>query len=178
MVKKFTVIVFAGLLIYSCGQVKEQQGDSKTLSTISELVSEPLSQEGNEVSFEGVITHICKHSGDKMRINQVDDADYSILVMLNDLKPEFNAEFEGRQVRVTGIMKTQVRNMDELEATHEHEHAEGESHECSSTEEAVKAMQEKGISPDIIAFLELKSFEFIEVTEEENVVDVAEIPVN
>ncbi len=178
MVKRFTVIVLAGLLMYSCGQVKEQQGESLSLSTIKELVSEPLSLDGKEVSFEGVITHICRHSGDKMRVNQVDDADYSIMVMLNDFKPEFNPEFEGKQVRVTGVMKTQVLNMDELEATPEHEHAEGEDHACSSTEEAIKAMQEKGISPDITAFLELNSYEVIEIAEEEKVVDVAEIPAN
>jgi hypothetical protein len=181
--KKFATFAIVGLLIYSCGQTKKQEETNET-KTISELVSEPLGFDGTQVVFEGVITHICKHSGDKMRINQVDDTDYSIMVMLEDFQPEFNPEFEGKHVRINGILKTQVLNMNEAEVTHDHAHAHDgeEGHECASTEEAVKALEEKGITPDVRAYIELKSYEIIEVAEdetletEEETVEVAETP--
>jgi hypothetical protein len=177
---RFAIFAIIGLLIYSCGQTKKEEENNQT-KLISELVSEPLGFDGTEVSFEGVITHICKHSGDKIRVNQLDDADYSIMVMLEEFQTEFNPEFEGKHVRVIGVLKTQVLNMEEAEVAHDHAHEGEEGHECASTEEAVKALTEKGITPDVRAYIELKSYEIIEVAEEnleteEEVVDVAETP--
>lgn len=176
MIKRIALIALVGFVMISCGQVKEQQSDAVETQLISELVSQPLEYEGKEVSFEGVISHICRHSGDKMRVNQVGDTDFSIMVMLEEFKPRFSAEFEGKHVKVTGVVKTVVRNMEELEHSHEHEHDGEEGHECSSTEEAVKLMAERGITPDIRAYVELKGFEIIEeeVEEEAEVVEVAE----
>lgn len=178
MIKRIALIALVGFVMISCGQVKEQQNEVAEYKMISELVSEPLEYEGKEVSFEGVITHICQHSGDKMRVNQLNDSDFSILVMLEEFQPQINAEFEGKHVKLTGLVKTVVSNMDELEHTDEHEHDGEEGHECSSTEEAVKLMAERGITPDVRAFVELKGFEIIEeevvVEEEEEVVEVAE----
>ncbi len=180
MIKRIALIALVGFVMISCGQVKEQQNEVAEYQKISELVSEPLEYEGKEVNFEGVITHICQHSGDKMRVNQVDDSDFSILVMLEEFQPQINAEFEGKHVKITGLVKTVVNNMEELE--HEHEGEEG--HECSSTEEAVSLMAERGITPEIGAYVELKGFEVVEQEEaeveevevevEEEAVEVAE----
>ena len=161
----------------SCGQVKEQQSNAVETHLISELVSQPLEYEGKEVSFDGVISHICRHSGDKMRVNQANDTDFSIMVMLEEFQPQFSAEFEGKHVKVTGLVKTVVSNMEELEHDHEHAHDGEEGHECSSTEEAVKLMAERGITPDIRAYIELKGFEIVEdeTEAEEEVVEVAEV---
>jgi len=175
MIKRIAIIAMTGLIIYSCGQVKEKQTESAELKLISELVSDPLGFEDKEVVFEGVITHICKHSGDKMRVNQVSDNDYSIMVMLEEFQTQFSQEFEGKFVRVNGVLKTVVRNLDELEHDHDHAHDGEEGHECSSTEEAIQKLQEKGITPDIRAFIELKGFEIVdEIQEEEKAVEVAE----
>jgi hypothetical protein len=175
MIKKLAIMAIAGLMIYSCGQVKEKQSEGAELKLISELVSDPLGFENQEVSFEGVITHICKHSGDKMRVNQVSDNDYSIMVMLEEFQTQFSQEFEGKNVRVNGVLKTVVRNLDAIEHEHEHEHDGEEGHECASTEEAIQKLQEKGITPDIRAFIELKSYEIVdEIQEEEAAVEVAE----
>ena len=175
MIKRFVIIALVGLVMISCGQVKEQQSEVAESKLISELVSQPLEYEGKEVSFDGVISHICRHSGDKMRVNQLDDADFSIMVMLEEFQPQFSAEFEGKRVKVTGLMKTVVRNMEELEHSHDHAHDGEEGHDCSSTEEAVKLMAERGITPDIRAYVELRGFEIVEEQLEEEVVEVAEV---
>ncbi|MFW6226502.1 MAG: hypothetical protein ACOC31_00205 [Bacteroidota bacterium] len=166
MIKKIALIALLGFIMISCGQVKEQQNDVTETQQISELVSQPLEYEDQEVSFEGVITHICQHSGDKMRVNQSDDADFSILVMLEEFQPQFSAEMEGKLVKINGVMKTVVSNMDEIDHSHDHAHDGEEEHECSSTEEAIELMAERGITPDITSYVELKGFEVIQEEEE------------
>lgn len=167
MIKRLSFIAVAIVLINSCGQVKEQQAATADVQPIATLVSDPIAFDGTDVCFEGVITHVCQHSGDKIRVNQVDDQGYSIMVMLDTFKPEFSTESEGKHIRITGVLKTQVVNMDDLQAdqTHDHAHEGEEGHECASSQEAVKAMQEKGITPDVRTFIELKSYELIEASE-------------
>ncbi len=176
MIKRIALIALVGFVMISCGQVNEQQSNAVETQLISELVSQPLEYEGKEVSFDGVISHICRHSGDKMRVNQANDTDFSIMVMLEEFQSQFSAEFEGKHVKVTGLVKTVVSNMEELEHSHDHAHDGEEGHDCSSTEEAVKLMAERGITPDIRAYVELKGFEIIEdqTEAEEEVVEVAE----
>lgn len=178
MIKKIALIALVGFVMISCGQVKEQQNEVAETQQISELVSQPLEYEGKEVSFDGVITHICQHSGDKMRVNQIDDADFSILVMLEEFQPQINAEFEGKHVRVKGVLKTVVSNMDEIEHSHDESHEGEEGHECESTEEALELMAERGITPELRSYVEMKGFEVVEQEEEtateEETVEVAE----
>ncbi len=170
MFRKIAILAVVGIIFYSCSQAPQSTGDTKVYN-IAELVAEPLGFEGKEVTFEGTITHICRHSGDKMRVNQLEDSDFSIMVMLEDFQTQFSRDFEGRNVKVTGILKTRVRNIDQLEEQHDHDHAHDgeEGHGCASTEEAVKIMQERGITPDIVAFIEMKGFEFFEVADLEEV---------
>lgn len=177
MWRKFAMIAIAGVFMWSCGQVAEQDSETIEMKLISELVADPLGFDGQEVSFEGTITHICRHSGDKMRVNQQDDADFSIMVMLEDFQAQINNEFEGKHVMLTGLLKTHVRNMDEGEEKHDHDHAHDgeEGHACASTEEAIKRLEERGVTPDIMAYVELKSFQIMdepmEVVEEDEDAD-------
>jgi hypothetical protein len=155
----------AVLILSACGQQSSGTVEEVALesSLISEIVSNPMDHEGQLVRFEGTIGHICRHSGDKMRVVQQDDDAYSILVMLGDYASNFNPEFEGMEVIATGILKAQVLNIEELNSDHGHAHEGGEDHEheeeCSSTAEAIARLQEKGISPDIRTYVELTAFE-------------------
>ena len=177
MVKRIAIMAAMVWVIASCGQVQQSQTETAELNKIKELVSEPLGFDGKQVSFEGIITHICRGSGDKMRVNQIDDPDFSIMVMLEQYQAQFNPDFEGMQVKLTGLLKTQVMNLDQAEERHDHDHAHDDGHECSSTEEAIKRLNERGVTPDVRAFVELKSFEIVDpVSEEaEEELEVAEV---
>jgi len=168
MLKRIAAILTLGLFMASCNQVARQQTESQEVNQIAELVSEPLAFDGQEVIIQGIITHICKHGGDKIRVNQTDDNNYSIMVMLGDFQTQFDPSCEGRQIKITGVLKTMVRNPDQVEAAH-HEHQGEEGHVCASSEEAAKKLMEKGITPDIRAFIEMKSFEYIEVSNHQSV---------
>lgn len=171
--KRIAIIAALITLIASCGQVQQTKTESAELNKIVELVSEPLGYDGKQVSFEGVITHICRGSGDKMRVNQIDDPDFSIMVMLEDYQTQFSPDFEGMHVKLSGVLKTQVINIDQAE--HDHDHAHEDGHECSSTEEAIKRLNERGITPDVRAFVEMRSFEIVDPISEEETEDEIEV---
>jgi hypothetical protein len=166
MMKKLFLILFAFVFLAACSNQTNQQteNDVQTYS-IEELAHDPMSFEDQTVRFEGVIGHICQHSGDKMRVVQTDNDAFSMQVMLGDLMHNFSMEHEGNIVQVTGTLKTVVRNLDALEEAEAHDHdQEGdhdheEGHDCATTAEAVKRMAEKGIDPDIRPYVELIAFE-------------------
>lgn len=177
MLKNIFAITVITFVMISCGQVGQNSTNDNQTFEISELVSEPLGYEGTEVSFEGTITHMCRHSGDKIRVNQTSDQDYSIMVMLQDFQTQFNQEFEGKKVKVSGILKTEVI-MPEEDHQHDHGDHEGNDHDhgtaaadeddCASTQEAVEKLKEKGIEPNIFTFVEMTSFEILEDEQQSN----------
>ncbi len=161
--KRLILLLFAGMFIAACSNQTQQHTDTDAQDyTIQELAHDPLNFEGKTVRFEGVIGHICQHSGDKMRVVQTDNDAFSMLVMLGDLMHNFNTQHEGSLVSITGTLKTVVRNLDALEQAeahdHDHDHEHEEGHDCSSTTEAIKRMAEKGIDPDIRPYVELLAF--------------------
>ncbi len=159
--KRFFLLMIAGLLMTACGNQTQQQADSVVHTyTIEQLAVEPLVYEGQTVQFEGMISHICRHSGDKMRVVQPDNDTFSMQVMLGDFMHDFSVDHEGAEVVITGVLHTVVRNLDELEEEH-HDHGDEheDSHGCTSTEEAIRRMAEKGISPDIRPYVDLLAFE-------------------
>lgn len=124
-------------------------------ASISELLTDPLDFDNKTVKIEGVISHVCRHSGDKMRVLQ-DDSDLSIQVMLGHFTGQFGTESEGTRVLITGTLVTEVTNLDELDA-HSHEGEEG--HDCENTREAIEAMKAKGLDANIRTYIALNHYE-------------------
>lgn len=174
MFKRMILIAVIGVLAYSCGQAPQVAEEAAETMMIAELVSNPMEFEGQEVQFEGFVGHICRHSGDKMRLVQADDNAYSVLVMLEGFKDQFSPEFEGKSLKVKGILKTRVRNMDALEEEHDHEHEGEEGHECTSTAEAIAKLKEKGIEPDVVVYIEMTAYEVIEMEAADEVAEETE----
>ncbi len=171
MTKRILYFFAATMLIVSCknqGQKTEEQSTAKEVS-IEALATNPMSYDKQEVVFEGTVGHVCRHSGERMRVMQTDKTDFSVLVLLGDFKSQITPGSEGKTVKVTGIVKTEVVNMDELAENHEGHNHEGEEvhaeggeeggHACASTEEAIKKLKEKGIDPSIAVSIELKALE-------------------
>lgn len=167
----FLLTVSVAILAVACNSAGNSGSETAKMSMISELVSEPMSHEGEEVTIEGTITHVCRHSGDKMRVNQSDDQDFSIMVMLNDFQSQFGPEFEGSHIKLNGVFKTEIieaeaehthnHDHDHAHEGHNHSHEEGGDHECESTQQANEKLKEKGIDPKVFAFVEMTSFEIV-----------------
>jgi hypothetical protein len=162
--KRFALALVAGLFFFACGQQTATQEEAAIETyQIAELISNPMEFEEQKVRIEGIINHICRHSGDKMRVAELEGEGLSIQVMLGEFASQFSPEFEGQEIVLTGILKTVVRNLDALEEAHVHAEGEAhdheEGHECESTTEAIEKMKAAGIDPDIAAFIEITSFE-------------------
>lgn len=149
MMKRLFLVVMAAMTLYSCGQQPQQQTEEPAVETrqISDLVSDPMVYENQTVKFEGMIGHICRHSGDKLRLVQTTDEAYSIEVMLGEMASQFSPEMEGQQMVLVGTLKTKVANLED----HTHEGEE----ECETTEQAIQMLKEKGVDPEITAYVEL-----------------------
>ena len=155
--KKLFLILFAGLVISSCGgQTAQQEEQAAENKSIAELVQAPMEFEGQTVTFDGIVGHMCQTSGDKMRVHHKADQGYSILVMLGDLKDQLEYEYEGREISITGVMTVVLANEDEA-AIDDHDHED--DHDCESTEAAIQRLEERGVDPDIRAVVELKDFQ-------------------
>lgn len=158
MKKLFLILfAFAGLAITSCGgQAAQQEEQAAENKSIPELVQAPMEYEGQTVTFDGIIGHMCQTSGDKMRVHHKEDTAYSILVMLGDLQDQVEYEYEGREVSITGVMTAVLANEGEA-ANDDHDHED--DHDCESTEAAIQRLEERGVDPDIRAVVELKDFQ-------------------
>lgn len=156
-----TILMLAMLsVIASCisnrGDADKAVSQEKAIeASISELLADPLEYDNKPVRIEGVISHVCRHSGDKMRVLQ-DGSDLSIQVMLGDFTGQFDTESEGVRVMLTGTLLTEVTNLDELSA-HEHEGEEG--HDCANTREAVEVMKARGLDASIRTWIALDHYE-------------------
>lgn len=120
-------------------------------TTVADLLADPLNYENRRVHIEGHISHVCRHSGDKMRVLQ-DDSDLSIQVRLGAFTGQFDTESEGLRVAVTGLFKTEVANIDELE-----------DHECETTLQAIEAMKAKGLDVKLDSYIQLENYEIVQI---------------
>lgn len=142
------------MIIASCGSQtgdKNQAASENSIveANISELLSNPLEYDSKTVEIEGVISHVCRHTGNKMRVLQ-DGSDLSILVMLEDFTGEFDVESEGQRVALSGQLVAEVTNIGEL--------AE-EADDCETSREAVEAMKAKGLDADINTYVSMSRYE-------------------
>lgn len=157
MLQKSLCMLIVAVLLAACSSNQTERVSDDTLTveaSISDLLADPLEFDNRSIKIEGVISHVCRHSGDKMRILQ-DGSDLSILVMLGDFTGQFDTESEGMRVSLEGLLVTEVTNFDELEA-HSHE---DEDHDCESTREAVEAMKAKGLDATIRTYIALSQYE-------------------
>jgi hypothetical protein len=161
MYKGLFLTAVMALVIASCGPkgVKQAEvtGDAITVVAIGDLVSNPLEFGDKVVKVEGVIDHMCRHSGSKMMVKG-SDSDLSVHVQLGDLASEFSVELEGRTVVLEGLFQFEVTNKAEL-GEDAPEKAEGEEHDCAAEKAVAEALKAKGIDPAISPFIKLAKYE-------------------
>ena len=157
---KLLFVFLSGLILFAYGpKNQDQEVNEIEITQIKELLSNPPEFDGKEVAIQGIISHICRKSGDKMRVAEIDGEGLSILVRLNDHSISFSPEMEGSEILVTGMLVAWIRNLDALEEEHKLGGSEENRHACESTNQAIKLMREKGIDPDITSYIDLVKFE-------------------
>ncbi|PID92199.1 MAG: hypothetical protein CSA96_04475 [Bacteroidetes bacterium] len=136
---KHTLYLLAlAVLLGACGQKTtqnktedktEEAGAQIISASIEELLNEPDAYLNKEVAIEGMVTHVCKHGGQKCFVVGEDGETQIRLVPSGDID-EFKIELEGSTLAFKGTFR--VLN-EEASKAHLEEH---ESHEHHATEMA------------------------------------------
>ena len=142
--QRLIVWVLFAILFGSCSQSGKQEGttaeESQTeqivKATIQELLAQPADFNGKEVAISGMVTHVCKHGGQKCFV-LADDGETQIRIVPAGDIDEFKIDLEGSTVAFKGTFK--VLNLVQAEA-HEADHDSKEHHETEmSHSQAEKA---------------------------------------
>ena len=136
------LIVWAllAILLGSCGQSTTKEGTDKEATqteqvvsaSIQELLAQPAEYDGKEVAISGMVTHVCKHGGQKCFVLDEDGETQIRIVPSGDID-EFKIDLEGSTVAFKGTFR--VLNAAQAEAhLEDHESKEHHATEMSHSE--------------------------------------------
>lgn len=120
------------ILVGACknsGEKNEPSSDTKIILTLEDFYSNPDNYLNQEVTIQGLVTHVCKHGGQKLFIASEGDLDPLRIDVGEDI-PEFKIEMEGSEAEFTGLV--QLMNEEfvaQAQAEHEEHHGEGTEEE-------------------------------------------------
>lgn len=147
--KKYVVLVVALMAMVgfnSCGnkQQKQQDEDSEQLSDaidVDSLLAAADSLSGQEVTVEGVCTHICKHGGRKIFLMGSDDT--QTIRIEAGKAGKFDQKCVNSLVKVTGMLVEQrvdeayLENWEnQLKAATAEKHGDSDAAGCSTEKQA------------------------------------------
>jgi hypothetical protein len=137
--QRIVLLVVLAVLIGSCNQsakkdgaeIKPSEVEKIVSATVEELLAQPAEYDGKEVAISGMVTHVCRHGGQKCFIVG-DDGETQIRIVPGGDIDEFKIELEGSTVAFKGTFK--VLNPLQAEAhVEDHESKEHHSHEMAHT---------------------------------------------
>jgi len=106
--KNITVpFILALFLLASCGKESEggkASGNQTQTVTFGELYSNTYENPGVNIAVEGLVVHVCKHSGKKIFIVGTDPAN-RFQILAGDKMSGFPMDLEGSRVRVVGLLE-------------------------------------------------------------------------
>ena len=139
MKKLSFVFAFAMLaLLTSCKQSTKQAVESAVQEAqqtalavgIEDLLASADEYDGKEVVIKGMVTHVCKHGGQKCFV-LAEDGETQIRINTSESIDEFDMALEGSTVEFTGIFKvltnTETEELQEDHDAQEH-HANEQAH--------------------------------------------------
>ncbi len=150
--------VLLAFLAISCNQTVKNEGDNQEAvktelivsASIVELLAAPADYQDKEVAVSGMVTHVCRHGGQKCFI-VADDGETQIRIVPGGDIDEFLVEMEGSTIAFKGTFRVQTVELtaEQLEEYESKEHHEVEqSH--SSAEKAeyfLEAVEFKDVTP-------------------------------
>jgi len=154
---KIVIFLVLGLLSMACNQTAKTDGKSETVvkeevmaATIEELVATPGEYKDKDVAFQGMVSHVCKHGGQKCFVVGSDGETQIRLVPGGDID-EFKLDLEGSTLAVKGILRVLTP---EVAEAHQEDHDSKEHHAVeqshSEAEQAdifVEVLEVKDVTP-------------------------------
>ena len=107
--KRLALVVLAALFFVACGPRAAQMEGTQV--EIAQLLSNPAEFENQQVQFTGVISHICKHAGDKIKVAVPGEEGQAIVVKLGELAAQFTPEMVGKEITLSGLVTTKTLSL-------------------------------------------------------------------
>ncbi|MFH0759117.1 MAG: hypothetical protein V2B15_17655 [Bacteroidota bacterium] len=137
------ILLWVSLLILTgaCTQSGQKEGDSRSekaekiiTATIQELVANPEEYKDKNVAITGMVTHVCRHGGQKCFV-LAEDGETQIRVVPSGGIDEFNIALEGSTVAFTGTFKVMEPEQAEAHVADHEAQAQHETEMAHSTAE-------------------------------------------
>jgi hypothetical protein len=138
------LLVLIAFMAFACNQSVKKEADAQEAektekivsASILELLESPEEYKDVTVAVSGMVTHVCRHGGQKCFI-VADDGETQIRLVPGGDVDEFKVDLEGSNIAVKGIFR--VLN-EEMAAEHVEDHDSKEHHAVEqSHSEAEKA---------------------------------------
>lgn len=124
--KSYISILVVIVFLVSCNSESAKKGEnSESIKIVPIETLEVSAKELGEnlVQTTGLVTHICKHGGQKMFLTD-ESNEVHLLVRVSSSIPEFDIALEGSTLEVTGKL---IATVSEVEDHEGHEHSEEET---------------------------------------------------
>jgi len=139
---KFLFLVLISLF-FACNEKPGSSGSSadnadveviETVVLVDDLMSDPDAYVGKVIELEGLVTHVCKHSGKRLHLTSAATNEMVRVEATGDIT-QFERELEGSDVRITGLVQKQVIDEDYLSKWENEMASKGENHDHSESVE-------------------------------------------
>ena len=140
--KKIVLILLSFSILISCKNASQQNQaavtDSEQIATLSvdELLADPSKLADKQVIISGMVSHVCKHGGQKMFLVSSNPDKY-LRINTSEGITEFPVDLEGSTVEISGVVTEFETAAPEEAGKDVEEHHEGDS-----------ALQEKAYHKD------------------------------
>lgn len=126
--RRVVLMVLTGALMVSCNQSANKEGAENqetekvkiVTATVEEMLAQPSEYDGKEVAVSGMVTHVCRHGGQKCFIVGADGETQIRIVPGGDID-EFKIDMEGSTVAFKGTFKVSEVLTQEYDEEHEAE---------------------------------------------------------
>lgn len=155
--QRVAFLVIIALMAVACNQTsKENSATSESTeveqivsASIEELLATPADYDGKEVAVSGMVTHVCRHGGQKCFI-LAEDGETQMRIVPGGGIDEFKVELEGSTVAFKGVFRV-LTTAEAEEHVEDHDskehHAEEMAHsDAEKAEYFVEAIDFKEVS--------------------------------
>ena len=154
MMQRVIMMLVVAALLGACNRSDKKEGQEASQmqeivsATVEELLSAPVDYRDKEVAVSGMVTHVCRHGGQKCFI-LAGDGETQLRVVTGGEIEEFETSLEGSMVSFRGIFRigeTAEVSAEEAE-TGEHHTGEMPHSEAEQSDYFIEATEFREVTP-------------------------------
>ena len=138
--RRVNLLILVAAMMVSCSQSTKndriESGAAEKVqivsATVEQMLAQPADYDGKEVAISGMVTHVCRHGGQKCFVVGEDGETQIRIVPSGDID-EFKIDLEGSTVAFKGTFKV-LNPVQALEHVEDHDSKEHHDSEMAHTE--------------------------------------------